>query len=183
MKRITKFLYCLVGLLLMAYAFASYDLLFWGRVPAWVTPYMLVYAMIAGFLITALIGFWLFAKGLLSRRRLPVLADEREGGRVSISAKALRNITYTTVERFDGILEDRVKVRILHGKSPCYNVKIWLGIAEYSALPARHDAIRSAVAQALLDCTGVPVRRVDLIFYTAHTKSAHNPESEGGTPQ
>lgn len=177
MKRLTKFLYCLAGLLLMAYAFASYDLLFWGQAPAWIPPYALVYAMLAGFILCLAIGFFLFAKGLLSRRRLPVLAGEREGGRVSISPKALRNIVYVTVERFEGVLEDRVRVRVLAGKTPCYRVKIWLGVAEYSQLPACHEEIRARVGQALVNCTGIPANRIDLVFYTAYTETAH---IEGG---
>ena len=101
-------------------------------------------------------------------------------GIVSVSPKALRNITYVTIERFGGILEDRVRVRVFGGKQPCYYVKIWLGIAEYSELPARHEEIRRRVDEALLTCTGVPARRVDLVFYTARTKSAH---MEGGDSQ
>lgn len=81
---------------------------------------------------------------------------------------------------FGGILEDRVRVRVLGGKQPCYYVKIWLGIAEYSELPARHEEIRRRVGEALLTCTGVPARRVDLVFYTARTESAH---MEGGDSQ
>lgn len=180
MKRITKCIYCLAGLLLMAYAFLTYDLLFWGRVPAWLSQNTLVIAALAGFVLTVLIGFVIFAKGLLSRRRLPALAHERDGGTVFVHPKALRNITYVAVEQFNGILEDRVKVRVLRGASPTYRVKIWLGIAEYSTLPAHHNEIRRHVAEALETCTGVPVRRVDIVFYTARTTSAH---SEGGTPQ
>ena len=73
-----------------------------------------------------------------------------------------------------------MRVRVLGGKQPCYYVKIWLGIAEYSELPARHEEIRSRVGEALLTCTGVPARRVDLVFYTARTESAH---MEGGDSQ
>lgn len=180
MKRITKFIYCLAGLLLMDYAFLTYDLLFWGMVPAGISQPMLVMIVLGGFILTAFIGFLIFAKGLLSRRRLPALANDRDGGTVFVTPKALRNITYVAVEQFDGILEDRVKVRVLRGAKPTYRVKIWLGIAEYSTLPARHEDIRSHVAEALETCTGVPVRRVDIVFYTAHTTTAH---SEGGTPQ
>lgn len=49
-----------------------------------------------------------------------------------------------------------MRVRVLGGKQPCYYVKIWLGIAEYSELPARHEEIRRRVGEALLTCTGVP---------------------------
>ena len=73
-----------------------------------------------------------------------------------------------------------MRVRVLGGKQPCYYVKIWLGIAEYSELPARHEEIRRRVGEALLTCTGVPARRVDLVFYTARTESAH---MEGGDSQ
>lgn len=180
MKRFTKFLYVLAGLVLMGYGFLSYDLLFWGRVPAWLTLQQIVYIALAGFILTVLIGFLLFAKGLLARRRLPAIVNERDGGIVSVSPKALRNITYVTIERFGGILEDRVRVRVLGGKQPCYYVKIWLGITEYSELPARHEEIRRRVGEALLTCTGVPARRVDLVFYTARTESAH---MEGGDNQ
>lgn len=180
MKRITKCIYCLAGLILMAYAFLTYDLLFWGRVPAWLSQDVLIIAALAGFILTAIIGFLLFAKGVLSRRRLPALANNRDGGTVFVHPKALRNITYVAVEQFSGILEDRVKVRVLRGANPTYRVKIWLGIAEYSTLPAQHNEIRRHVADALENCTGVPVRRVDIVFYTAHTTSAH---SKGGTPQ
>lgn len=180
MKRITKCIYCLAGLILMAYAFLTYDLLFWGRVPAWLSQDVLIIAALAGFILTSIIGFLLFAKGVLSRRRLPALANNRDGGTVFVHPKALRNITYVAVEQFSGILEDRVKVRVLRGANPTYRVKIWLGIAEYSNLPAQHNEIRRHVADALETCTGVPVRRVDIVFYTAHTTSAH---SEGGTPQ
>lgn len=180
MKRLTKFLYALAGIVLMAYGFLSYELLFWGRSPTWLSPAQLVYIVLAGFILTVLIGFLLFSKGLLARRRLPTLVNERDGGMVSVAPKALRNITYVTVERFAGILEDRVRVRVLGGKNPCYDVKIWLGIAEYSELPAQHEAIRQRVGEALFACTGVPVRRVDLVFYTARTESAR---IEGGDQQ
>ena len=63
MKRFTKFLYVLAGLVLMGYGFLSYDLLFWGRVPAWLTLQQIVYIALAGFILTVLIGFLLFAKG------------------------------------------------------------------------------------------------------------------------
>lgn len=181
MKRITKFFYCIVGLLLIAYAFWTYNLLFWGLVPGWLTMPQLVYATIAGFVLTAVIGFWLFAKGILSRRRLPRLANEREGGVVSIAPKALRNITYTAVEHFDGVLTDRVRVRILRGKTPSYRIKVWIGIAEYSTLPAQHEAIRRHIGEALFTATGMPVSRVDLIFYTAYKESARS--EEGGVKQ
>lgn len=181
MKRITKFFYCLAGLILIAYGFATYDLLFWGRVPSWLGMTQIIYGCIVGFVCTVAIGFWLFAKGVLSRRRLPRLSNEREGGIVSISPKALRNITYTAVEHFDGVLTDRVRVRILRGKTPSYRIKVWLGIAEYSTLPAQHEAIRRHIGEALFTATGLPVSRVDLVFYTAHKESARL--EEGGAPQ
>lgn len=121
-----------------------------------------------------------FSASCVGRRHIFSFVNERDGGIVSVSPKALRNITYVTIERFGGILEDRVRVRVLGGKQPCYYVKIWLGIAEYSELPARHEEIRRRVGEALLTCTGVPARRVDLVFYTARTESAH---MEGGDSQ
>lgn len=184
MKRISKLLYVLAGLVLIAYALASYYLMFWGMVPSWLSPYRFTVLVLIGIALTVLIGLFLFAKGLFSRRRLPALFSEQEdGGSVYVTQKALRNITYITIERFEGILEDRVRVRVLAGKPASYRVKIWLGIAEYSELPARHDAIRQAVADALYRCTGVKASRVDLVFYTARTKDAHNipaDTAEGG---
>ena len=51
MKRFTKFLYVLAGLVLMGYGFLSYDLLFWGRVPAWLTLQQIVYIFLQ-------VGMW-----------------------------------------------------------------------------------------------------------------------------
>ena len=181
MKRISKLLYALAGLVLIAYALASYYLLFWGLTPTWLSPYQFTLLVLIGIVLTVFIGLFLFAKGLFSRRRLPALFSEQEGGgSVVVTPKALRNLTYITIEQFEGVLEERVRVRILAGKPATYRVKIWLGIAEYSELPASHDAIRQAVAEALYRCTGVKVNRVDLVFYTARTKDAHIDNSEGG---
>ena len=95
---------------------------------------------------------------------------------MSVSRKALKNITYTAVERFDGVLEDRVKVRIVrkHGV-PSYSVKVWIGTAEGDPLPSQHAAIRARIAQDLLHCTGVATARVDLVFYSSAQTN------EGGT--
>lgn len=183
MKRMTKFLYCLIGLILLAYAFATYYLLFWGGVPEWLPLPLAVYLLLAGCGVSIAAGFWLFARGLLARRRLPALYLVQDGGAVRISPKALRNITFTAVERFEGVLEDRVRVRVLRGQPPRLSVKVWIGVAEYSTLPARHADIRSAIARALCACTGLETVRIDLIFYTAHTETAHNtadPLPEGG---
>ena len=57
MKRLTKFLYCLVGLILLAYAFASYYLLFWGAPPAWLPLMAQVYLLLAGCGVTIAVGF------------------------------------------------------------------------------------------------------------------------------
>lgn len=183
MKRLTKFLYCLVGLILLAYAFASYYLLFWGAPPAWLPLMTQVYLLLAGCGVTIAVGFWLFARGLLARRRLPALVLDQDGGAVRISPKALRNITYTAVERFDGVLEDRVRVRVLRGQPPRLCVKVWLGVAEYSTLPAQHDAIRAEIARALAACTGLAASRIDLIFYTAGTESARDISLTDTTPE
>lgn len=161
----------------MGYSFLAYAYLCYGQIFAPLSPLQFSYMLFFGFTLTVLVGFLLFAKGLLARRRLPRLANEREGGIVTITPKALRNITYVTVEQFPGIIEDRVKVRISKGRKPTYYVKIWLGLAEYSELPACHEALRQSVGAALERATGLPCRRVDLVFYTARKESAH---VEGG---
>ena len=83
----------------------------------------------------------------------------------------------------EGELCVKVGDRVLRGQPPRLSVKVWIGVAEYSTLPARHADIRSAIARALCACTGLETVRIDLIFYTAHTETAHNtadPLPEGG---
>ena len=173
MKRISKWLTALSGLLLIAYAMGTYYLLFIGLLPPWMDVTLLSWVVTGAGAVTLLIGFWLFCRGLFTPPRLPALTATRNGGSVSITAKALKNITYTAVERFEGVLEDRAKVRILRrGGSATYRVKVWLGIAEYSTLPQQHEAVRQAVAEALYACTGLECERIDLIFYSAAVKAA-----------
>lgn len=176
MSRFTKFLNSLIGLCLMAFAAMAFYLFFFqGNIP-WLGTYMTLWGFAFGCALTMATGIVILGIGLFSRRSLPRLYNDLDGGSVSISRKALKNITYTAIERFDGVLEDRVKIRIIrkHGVSS-YSVKAWIGTAEGDPLPSQHAAIRAQIAQDLLHCTGVATARVDLIFYSSAQTN------EGGT--
>lgn len=176
MSRFTKFLNSLIGLCLMVFAALAFYLFFYQNSISWLSPYVTIWGYAFGCTLTMATGIVLLGIGLFSRRSLPRLYNDLDGGSVSVSRKALKNITYTAVERFDGVLEDRVKVRIVrkHGV-PSYSVKVWIGTAEGDPLPSQHAAIRARIAQDLLHCTGVTTARVDLVFYSSAQTN------EGGT--
>lgn len=168
MSRLTKFLNVVIGLCLMAFSALAFYLFFFQNTIPWISPSITIWGYAFGCTLTLATGIVIVGIGLFSRRSLPQLYNDLEGGSVSISRKALKNITYTAIEHFDGVLEDRVKVRIVrrHGV-PSYSVKAWIGIAEGDPLPNQHTAIRTQIAQDLLHCTGLATTRIDLIFYSS----------------
>lgn len=168
MSRFTKILNSIIGLCLMAFAVLAFYLFFYQDVIPWLGPYVTIWGFAVGCTLTMATGIVILGIGLFSRRSLPYLYNDREGGSVAISRKALKNITYTAIERFDGVLEDRVKVRIVRKYGvPSYSIKAWIGTAEGDPLPSQHAAIRARIAQDLLQCTGLATARVDLIFYAS----------------
>ncbi len=176
MSRLTKFLNIIIGLALVAFGGMAFYLFFFGGAIPWLSRVVVIWGFAFGCALTISTGIVLVGIGLFSRRSMPRLANDLEGGTVSITRKALKNLTYTAIETFDGVLEDRVKVRIVrrHG-TPVYSVKAWIGTVEGSDLPRRHQDIRARIAQDLAQCTGLGTERVDLVFYT----SAQN--NEGGS--
>lgn len=168
MSRFTKFLNILIGIALMAFAGLAFYLFFYqGQIP-WLSVGITVWGYAIGCALTMATGVAIFGIGLFSRRSLPRLANDLEGGTVSITRKALKNLTYNAIERFDGVMEDRVKIRITRRRGvSSYSVKAWIGTVEGSNLPRQHAAIRARIAQDLYQCTGLETNRVDLIFYTS----------------
>ncbi|MDO4280579.1 MAG: alkaline shock response membrane anchor protein AmaP [Peptococcaceae bacterium] len=181
MNRLTKIIYCLVGLILVGYALASGYLLFFGGLPAQINATVALYVLLYGAGVSAGIGLLFILRGIFSRRSYPLMALEQEGGSVTISRTALKNIVYTAVDGFPGVQESRTKIRLSGGKrrAPDCRVRVRIGIAPDSNLPVQHEAMRSRISDAICATTGVTPRRIDLAFYTPPIKHVDPQEGEG----
>lgn len=170
MRLITKLAYIVVGLLMTAYiGLSAYVIYAPWPLPAWLTPYFSQDNIRLALLITGaaalLAALLLVLKGLLAPRKQKRLVRYQDGGSITMSKRAMKNIVYLTTENITGVVEDNVGLRLVKkGSQTAYRVKIRLGIVPTSTAVAQADAICQAVAQNLEHATGVPCERVDIIF-------------------
>lgn len=181
MQRLLRFLYCFAGLAIMAYTVLSFVFLYIEVPPVNISPKFLLIVMASLAYVALVSGLVIVLRGLLfhNKHHHQLTQDIHEDGIIVITEKALKNCVRSTVGTHSAVEEGAVKLKLHRHKGTYqYHVKVWLGIREGLRLDQLGETIRRHIATDLTHLTGIPAKRVDIVFYDLPAK-----KSEGDAAQ
>lgn len=121
-------------------------------------------SIIAG--ITFMVGLGLIIRGLAAKRRDYKLSIRDDEGSIQISEEAALSSIHSTLAAYGGIVDSDIKL-YLDDKAKTISTKIECTLVDMKNAEQYKKEIINRVESNLIQLTGLTVKKVDVIFYTA----------------